>query len=90
MSRATGPRGSGSRTSGRSTATSATRRGGRPTTSSTLVLDHQVTAESRLSLRVYNLFDKVYAISGNAVNGVGTNWLLGRPRSVEVAYTVTW
>ncbi|MBH0619532.1 TonB-dependent receptor, partial [Salmonella enterica] len=55
-----------------------------------LVLDRQVTAESRLSLRVYNLFDKVYAISGNAVNGVGTNWLLGRPRSVEVAYTVTW
>jgi len=55
-----------------------------------LVLDHQVTAESRLSLRVYNLFDKVYAISGNAVSGVGTNWLLGRPRSVEVAYTVTW
>ncbi|MCJ2096042.1 TonB-dependent siderophore receptor [Methylobacterium sp. J-072] len=55
-----------------------------------LVLDHQVTADSRLSLRVYNLFDKVYSISGNAVNGVGTNWLLGRPRSVELAYTVTW
>lgn len=55
-----------------------------------LVLDHQVTVDSRLSLRVYNLFDKVYAISGNAVNGVGTNWLLGRPRSVELAYTVTW
>ena len=55
-----------------------------------LVLDRQVTETSRLSLRVYNLFDKVYAISGNAVNGVGTNWLLGRPRSVEVAYTVTW
>ena len=55
-----------------------------------LGLDHQVTANSRLSLRVYNLFDKVYAISGNAVNGVGTNWLLGRPRSFEVAYSVTW
>lgn len=55
-----------------------------------LVLDRQVTADSRLSLRVYNLFDKVYAISGNAVNGVGTNWLLGRPRSFEVAYTVAW
>ncbi|MCJ2011686.1 TonB-dependent receptor [Methylobacterium sp. J-076] len=55
-----------------------------------VVLDHQVTAESRLSLRLYNLFDKVYAISGNAVDGVGTNWLLGRPRSVEVAYTVAW
>ena len=55
-----------------------------------LVLDRQITAETRLSLRVYNLFDKVYAISGNAVDGVGTNWLLGRPRSVEVAYTVSW
>ncbi|MDP4025445.1 TonB-dependent siderophore receptor [Methylobacterium sp. NEAU 140] len=55
-----------------------------------VVLDHQVTVDSRLSLRVYNLFDKVYAISGNAVNGVGTNWLLGRPLSVEVAYTVAW
>ncbi|WP_246733528.1 TonB-dependent siderophore receptor, partial [Methylobacterium sp. BTF04] len=51
-------------------------------------LDYQVTAASRLSLRVYNLFDEVYAISGNAVDGVGTNWLLGRPRSVEVAYNV--
>lgn len=55
-----------------------------------LVLDHQMTAQSRLSLRVYNLFDKVYAISGNAVDGVGTDWLLGRPRSFEVAYTVAW
>ncbi|MEH3118818.1 MAG: TonB-dependent siderophore receptor [Methylorubrum populi] len=55
-----------------------------------LALDHQVTPDSRLSLRVYNLFDKVYAISGNAVNGVGTNWLLGRPLSAEVAYTVRW
>ncbi|MBX9931755.1 MAG: TonB-dependent siderophore receptor [Methylobacterium sp.] len=53
-------------------------------------LDHQVSRESRLSLRVYNLFDEVYAIRGNAVNGVGTNWLLGRPRTVELAYSVTW
>jgi iron complex outermembrane recepter protein len=51
-------------------------------------LDYQVTPASRLSLRAYNLFDEVYAISGNAVNGVGTNWLLGRPRSFEVAYSV--
>lgn len=51
-------------------------------------LDHQVTPSSRLSLRAYNLFDEIYAISGNAVNGVGTNWLLGRPRSFEVAYSV--
>ena len=55
-----------------------------------LGLDHQVTANSRLSLRVYNVFDKVYAISGNAVDGVGTNWLLGRPRSFEIAYNIAW
>ena len=51
-------------------------------------LDHQVTPSARLSLRAYNLFDTVYAISGNAVDGIGTNWLLGRPRSFEVAYSV--
>ncbi|MEE7458679.1 TonB-dependent siderophore receptor [Methylorubrum populi] len=55
-----------------------------------LGLDHQVTAASRLSLRVFNLLDKTYAIDGSAVNGVGTAWLLGRPRSFELAYTVAW
>ncbi|GJD40154.1 TonB-dependent siderophore receptor [Methylobacterium bullatum] len=55
-----------------------------------LGLDHQVTPASRLSLRVYNLFDTTYAISGNAVDGIGTNWILGRPRSFEVAYSVAW
>lgn len=55
-----------------------------------LGLDHQVTPASRLSFRVFNLLDKVYAISGNAVGGVGTNWLLGRPRSVEVAFTTAF
>jgi iron complex outermembrane receptor protein len=55
-----------------------------------LGLDNQLTPNSRLSLRVYNLFDKIYAISGNAVNGVGTNWLLGRPRSIEVAYSIAF
>ncbi|GJD31674.1 Metal-pseudopaline receptor CntO [Methylobacterium adhaesivum] len=53
-------------------------------------LDYQVGPASRLSLRAYNLADTVYAISGNAVNGVGTNWLLGRPRSFEVAYAVSF
>ena len=56
----------------------------------TLGLDHQVTSASRLSLRVFNLFDRVYAIDGSAAGGVGTSWLLGRPRSVEVAYTIAW
>ena len=55
-----------------------------------LGLDYQVTPTSRASFRAYNLFDKIYAIDGNAVDGVGTNWLLGRPRSFEVAYTVAW
>ncbi|GEP11858.1 TonB-dependent receptor [Methylobacterium gnaphalii] len=55
-----------------------------------LGLDYQVTKSSRASFRVYNLFDRTYAIDGNAVDGVGTNWLLGRPRSFEVAYTVAW
>jgi iron complex outermembrane recepter protein len=55
-----------------------------------LGLDYQVTPNSRASFRVYNLFDKIYAIDGAAVNGVGTNWLLGRPQSFEVAYTIAW
>ncbi|ACK83694.1 TonB-dependent receptor [Methylorubrum extorquens] len=55
-----------------------------------LGLDHQVTAGSRLSLRVFNLFDTTYAVDGSAVNGVGTAWVLGRPRSLEVAYTIAW
>ena len=32
----------------------------------------------------------VYAVDGSAVNGFGTAWLLGRPRSLEVAYTIAW
>ncbi|WP_233386387.1 TonB-dependent receptor [Methylobacterium sp. C25] len=61
-----------------------------PYTLVNLGLDYQVTPSSRASFRVYNLFDKIYAIDGNSVDGVGTNWLLGRPRSFEVAYTVAW
>ncbi|UHC15694.1 TonB-dependent siderophore receptor [Methylobacterium currus] len=48
-------------------------------------LDWQVTPTSRLSLRGYNLTDQLYAVSGN-----GNSWLLGRPRSVELAYHVTF
>ncbi|KAB1070548.1 TonB-dependent receptor [Methylobacterium planeticum] len=55
-----------------------------------LGLDHQVSPGSRLSLRVYNLLDRVYAVSGNAVDGAGTNWILGRPRSFEVAFTTAF
>ena len=45
-------------------------------------LDYRVTDTARLSVRVYNLLDKTYAVTG------GTSyWLLGRPRSIEVAYS---
>lgn len=36
-----------------------------------------------VSFRVYNLFDKVYATSGNA-----TQWLLGMPRTAQLAVNV--
>jgi iron complex outermembrane receptor protein len=48
-------------------------------------LDYRVTDNSRLSLRGYNLTDEVYAISGSS-----EMWLLGRPRSVELAYSVAF
>ena len=48
-------------------------------------LDWQVTPTSRLSLRGYNLTDQIYAVSGNT-----NSWLLGRPRSVELAYHVVF
>lgn len=56
----------------------------------TLGLDHQVTPASRLSLRVFNLLDTVYALDGSVADGRNINWYLGRPRSFEVAYTVSW
>ncbi|SFL49374.1 iron complex outermembrane recepter protein [Methylorubrum salsuginis] len=56
----------------------------------TLGLDRQVTPASRLSFRVSNLLDTVYALDGTAAGGVNTNWYLGRPRTFEVAYTVAW
>lgn len=48
-------------------------------------LDYRITDKSRLSIRGYNLTDRVYAISGST-----DMLLLGRPRSVEVAYSVTF
>ena len=56
----------------------------------TLGLDHQVSAGSRLSLRVFNLLDTVYALDGSVADGRNINWYLGRPRSFEVAYTIAW
>jgi iron complex outermembrane receptor protein len=40
-------------------------------------------ANTTLSLRVYNLFDTIYATSGNT-----TQWLLGMPRTAELALNV--
>ncbi len=40
-------------------------------------------AKTTLSLRVYNLFDTIYATSGNT-----TQWLLGMPRTAELALNV--
>ncbi|KQT57181.1 TonB-dependent receptor [Methylobacterium sp. Leaf456] len=56
----------------------------------TLGLDRQVTPASRLSFRVSNLLDTVYALDGTVAGNVNTNWYLGRPRTFEVAYTVAW
>ena len=40
-------------------------------------------ANTTLSLRVYNLFDKIYATSGGT-----TQWILGMPRTAELALNV--
>ncbi|GBU17298.1 ferrichrome iron receptor precursor [Methylobacterium sp.] len=45
-------------------------------------LDYRVSDTSRISFRVYNLFDRIYPVTGNS-----SMWLLGRPRSFEVAYS---
>jgi len=48
-------------------------------------IDYRITDRSRLSLRGYNLTDKVYATSGST-----DQLFLGRPRTVEVAYSVNF
>jgi iron complex outermembrane receptor protein len=48
-------------------------------------VDYRVTDNSRFSVRVYNLLDEVYPVTGSA-----NTWLLGRPRSVEVAYNIAF
>ena len=48
-------------------------------------VDYRVTDNSRFSVRVYNLLDKIYPVTGST-----NTWLLGRPRSVEVAYNVAF
>lgn len=51
------------------------------------VLDYRPDPGSRLSLRVYNLTDEVYAA---ARGGNATSLLLGRPRTVELVYDVVF
>ncbi|KAB7782738.1 TonB-dependent receptor [Methylorubrum populi] len=48
-------------------------------------LDYRVSDTSRFSVRVYNLLDTIYPVTGSA-----NTWLLGRPRSVEVSYNLTF
>ncbi len=48
-------------------------------------LDYRVSDTSRFSVRVYNLLDTIYPVTGSA-----NTWLLGRPHSVEVAYNLTF
>lgn len=48
-------------------------------------LDFRPTGTTRISLRGINLFDEVYAVSGGT-----TSWVLGRPRSVELAVTMSF
>ncbi|MCG5248403.1 TonB-dependent receptor [Methylorubrum extorquens] len=51
------------------------------------ILDYRPEPNSRLSLRLYNLTDKVYAA---ARGGNTASVLLGRPRSVELIYNVAF
>ncbi|HEV2544345.1 MAG TPA: TonB-dependent siderophore receptor [Methylobacterium sp.] len=48
-------------------------------------VDYRVSETSHFSLRAYNLLDKVYPVTGSSAA-----WLLGRPRSVEVAYNIAF
>lgn len=47
-------------------------------------LDYHVSENSTLSLRGYNIFDEIYAVT----SGYGTSAVLGRPRSGEVTYRI--
>lgn len=46
-------------------------------------LDFDVTHDSTLSLRGYNVFDEVYPVTA-----YGPNWVLGRPRSADLTYRI--
>ncbi|CAO3360814.1 TonB-dependent receptor [Azospirillum palustre] len=48
-------------------------------------LDYRPTDNTKLSLRAFNLFDEVYAVAGSS-----GSWVLGRPRSAELAFSMTF
>ena len=50
-----------------------------------LGLDYDVTEKSEIALRVYNVFDEIYATSGGT-----TQWQLAPPRTGEVVYRVKY
>ena len=50
-----------------------------------LGLDYDVTDKSNVSLRVYNVFDEMYALSGGS-----TEWQLAPPRSAEISYRIKY
>lgn len=50
-----------------------------------LGLDYDVTDKSKVSLRVYNVFDEMYALSGDS-----SQWQLAPPRSAELSYRIKY
>ena len=50
----------------------------------------KLTDKVALDLRVFNLFDKVYALTFGAGNSAAPQWLLGAPRTAEVSLGLTF
>jgi iron complex outermembrane receptor protein len=50
-----------------------------------LGLDYEVTEKSEIALRVYNVFDEVYATDGGS-----TQWQLAPPRTGELVYRIKY
>jgi len=50
-----------------------------------LGLDYEVTEKSGIALRVYNVFDELYATAGSV-----NQWQLGPPHSGEIVYRMRY
>lgn len=48
-------------------------------------LDYRPAENMKLSLRAFNLFDEVYAVAGGT-----SSWVLGRPRSAELSFSMSF